>query len=268
MAPLDERSKHLRNLAIDALEGGERGHIGSTMSLIEIMRVLYDSVLDLDCERPDRLNRDRLILSKGHGCIAQYVLLADLGFFQTEVLKTFCHFDSILGGHPERSHIPGIDASTGSLGHGLSIGVGMAYAAKILGNNRKVFVVVGDGELNEGSVWEAAMAAAHHALDNLTVVVDFNGFQSYGRLEDVWSLEPVTEKWTSFGFDTLEIDGHDVLELEKSLASDTPGRPKAIIARTVKGKGVDFAENQATWHHKARLNERDILNLREAVANA
>ena len=268
MALLDSRSKHLRNLAIDALEGGERGHIGSTMSLIEIMRVLYDSVLDIDLDRPDNLKSDRMILSKGHGCIAQYVLLADLGFFPTELLKTFCHFDSILGGHPERSHVPGIDASTGSLGHGLSIGVGMAYAAKILRSRRKVFVVLGDGELNEGSVWEAAIAAAHHGLSNLTVVVDFNGFQSYGRLEDVWSLRPVAAKWASFGFETHEVDGHDVFELEQSLASANQGRPRAIIARTVKGKGVGFAENQASWHHKARLSERDILDLREAVANA
>lgn len=269
MSGLDDRSKHLRGLAIDALEGGERGHIGSTMSLIEILRVLYDSALFFDPDNPAHPDRDRLILSKGHGCIALYALLADKGFFPLEHLRTFCRFDSILGGHPERSHVPGVEASTGSLGHGLSVGVGMAFAARILKRKNKVVVVVGDGELDEGSIWEAALAAGHHRLDNLTVVVDFNGLQSYGPVDEIWRLEPLGAKWEAFGFDAYEVDGHDVSQLEAVLlAENVSGRPKAVIARTVKGKGISFAENKASWHHKAKLSVDDVAELRQALIDA
>lgn len=269
MSKLDQRSKDLRELTINALEGGERGHIGSTMSLIEILRVLYDSALFFDPVRPMHPDRDRLILSKGHGCIALYALLADKGFFPSEHLKTFCRFDSFLGGHPERSHVPGVEASTGSLGHGLSVGVGMAYAARILNRKNKVVVIVGDGELDEGSIWEAALAAGHHGLTNLTVIVDFNGFQSYGPVDQIWQLEPLCAKWETFGFDAHEVDGHDVTELEKVLlAENFSGRPKAVIARTVKGKGIGFAENNPLWHHKARLTANDVAELRQALIDA
>ena len=269
LSRLDQRSKHLRGLVLDALEGGERGHIGSTMSLIEILRVLYDSALFYDPENPTHPDRDRLILSKGHGCIALYVLLADKGFFPSELLPTFCRFDSILGGHPERSHVPGVEASTGSLGHGLSVGVGMAFASRILKRENKVVVVVGDGELDEGSIWEAALAAGHHRLENLTVVVDFNGLQSYGRVDEIWRLEPLGAKWEAFGFDTYDVDGHDVTQLEEVfLSENVSGRPKAVIARTVKGKGISFAENNASWHHKAKLSLGDVAELRQALIDA
>lgn len=269
MSGLDERSKLLRGLAIDALEGGERGHIGSTMSLIEILRVLFDSVLFFDSNNPVLPERDRLILSKGHGCIALYALLADKGFFPAELLATFCRFDSILGGHPERSHVPGVEAPTGSLGHGLSVGVGMAFAARILDRKNKVVVVVGDGELDEGSIWEAALAAGHHRLGNLTVVVDSNGLQSYGPVEYVWRLEPIAAKFEAFGFDAHEVDGHDVDQLTAVLLGEkVSSKPRVVIARTIKGRGISFAENNPSWHHKAKLNTDDIAELRQALLDA
>lgn len=269
MTQLDSRSKYLRELAIDALEGGERGHIGSTMSLVEIMRVLFDKILVYDSKNPKMMDRDRLILSKGHGCIALYALLADKGFFSKDLLNSFCRFESNLGGHPERSHVPGVEAATGSLGHGLSIGVGMAMAARIRGKKHRTFVIVGDGELNEGSIWEAALAASHHKLTDLTVIVDYNGLQSYGPIEDVWNLEPLQEKWEAFGFDTHDVKGHDLSELERVLSSrNSSGKPRAIIARTVKGKGIGFAEQNPKWHHKAKLFSEDILALRTAVRDA
>ena len=266
---LDDRSKFLRHLAIDALEGGARGHIGSTMSLIEIFRVLYDDVLRFDVDQPRLPNRDRLVLSKGHGCIALYVMLAEKGFFDVSELTNFCKYDSILGGHPEFGHIPGVEASTGSLGHGLAIGVGMAYAAKISKLDYNVFVVLGDGELDEGSVWESALAAGHHGLQNLTVVIDYNKLQSYGPVSEIWNLEPLADKWNAFGFDAAEVDGHDIKELRNAMTPRSGNhRPRAIIAHTVKGRGVLFAEGDPNWHHKSNLTSTEILAIRTAVENA
>ena len=266
---LDSRSKYLRNLCIDALEGGQRGHIGSTMSLIEIFRVLYDDILFIDKSFPVNPLRDRVILSKGHGCIAQYVLLADKGFISKEILKTFCKFDSILGGHPERGHVPGVEASTGSLGHGMAMGVGMAVASKINKIANRVFVVVGDGEINEGSIWESALAASQHKLDNFTLIIDYNKVQSFGFTKDILDLEPLVDKFKSFGFTTHEVDGHNVPDLREILSlKNQTEKPKAIIAHTIKGKGIAFAENQPSWHHKSNLKSEDIKNLRDAVKNA
>ena len=171
-AALDQRSRDLRRLIVRGLEGGGRGHIGSSMSLVEILRVLYDDVLRFKPDEPKWPERDRMILSKGHGCLALYVMLADKGFIPPETLDTFCRRDSILGGHPEAGKIPGVEASTGALGHGLSVGVGMALAARMQGRDSRVFVVMGDGEINEGSVWEAALSAGKHGLSNLTAIVD------------------------------------------------------------------------------------------------
>ncbi len=265
---LDERSRYLRGLAVDALEGGSRGHIGSTMSLIEIMRVLYDDVLVVDPSDPALPNRDRLILSKGHGCIALYVSLADAGFFPLKELRTFCRATSSLGGHPEHGHVAGVEASTGALGHGLSIGVGMALAARIREESHRVFVVVGDGEIDEGSVWEAALAAGHHGLGNLTVIVDYNKIQSYGPTSEIWNLEPMTDKWRAFGFSTVDVDGHDVEQLRAALSGSGVGAPRAVIAHTIKGRGIDFAEGEPSWHHKSSLKPSDIAALREAVSRA
>jgi transketolase len=268
-AELDARSRYLRTLALEALEGGNRGHVGSTMSLLEIVRVLYDDVMSYDARRPRSPSRDRLILSKGHGCIALYVMLADKGFFPRELLSTFCHYDSILGGHPEFGHIPGVEASTGSLGHGLAIGVGMAYAARLMGSPHRVFVIVGDGELDEGSIWESALAAGHHGLANLTVIVDYNKLQSFGPVDDIWRLEPLAAKWRAFGFDCLEVDGHNVEELRAAMSVASQGKsPCAIIAHTIKGRGIHFAESEPTWHHKASFHPDDMEALRAAVRDA
>ena len=267
-AALDERSRHLRNLAVCALEGGARGHIGSTMSLIEILRVLYDDIMNFNPQEPKLPTRDRLILSKGHGCIALYVMLADKGFFPEADLYGFCSYDSALGGHPEHGHVPGVEASTGALGHGLSIGVGMAHAARIRGEQHRVFVIVGDGEINEGSVWEAALSAGHHGYRNLTVVVDYNKLQSYGATADVWNLEPLAAKWRAFGFSVVEVDGHDLNQLREAFSRQADEGPTAVIAHTVKGRGIDYAEGLATWHHKASLTSEDISELRKAVGRA
>ena len=265
--PLDERSIYLRRLVVRGLEGGGRGHIGSSLSLIEIMRVLYDDILRYRPSDPLWDGRDRCILSKGHGCLAQYVMLADKGFFPVELLDTFCRFHSILGGHPEAGKIPGVEASTGALGHGLPIGMGRALGIRMRGGEQRVFVVTGDGEINEGSVWEAAMSAAKHRLSNLTVMVDYNKIQSAGPTAEILDLEPLVGKWRAFGFATEEVDGHDVTAL-RALLRRLPfdcDKPSAIVCHTVKGKGVTFAEGSAEWHHKSSLKADVIADLYDAV---
>lgn len=252
---------------IDALEGGGRGHVGSTFSLVEMLIALFDGFLRYRANNPFWPERDRLILSKGHGCIALYALLADKGFFPIEELKTFCHFGSRLGGHPEKGKLPGVEASTGALGHGPSLGVGMAIAAKVAGRSNRVVVICGDGEINEGSVWEAALSAAKHRLSNLTIMIDYNKMQSYGATSEVLDLEPMIDKWKAFGFSAREIDGHDIEGL-KSILNDcqwVEGKPRALICHTVKGKGFPIAEGKANWHHKAKMTSGDITKLRTAL---
>lgn len=264
---LDSRSRNLRALIVRALVGGNRGHLGSSMSLVEILRVLFDGYLRFRPHEPDWSRRDRFILSKGHGCLALYALLADKGFISPDELDRFCHKDGILGGHPEAGKVPGVEASTGALGHGLPIGVGMALAARIRRQSHRVVVVTGDGEINEGSNWEAAMSASKHKLSNLSVFVDYNKLQSYGSTSEVCDLEPLTDKWKSFGFSACEVDGHDVDALRSCIQS-LPfelAKPSVVICHTVKGKGFGFAENQATWHHKSRFSTKDIANLYAAV---
>jgi len=260
MVALDERSRHLRRLVVDALKGGGRGHLGSSMSVVEILRVLYDDVLRYRPTDPLWAERDRFILSKGHGCLALYTLLADKGFFPVDELLGFCRPESRLGGHPEHGKVPGVEASTGALGHGLPIGVGMAIGLRIKQSPARVVVLTGDGEINEGSNWEAAMSAAKHRLSNLIVLVDYNKFQSYGPTSEVLDLEPLTDKWRAFGFAVKEVDGHDTQQLRvilDSLPFDA-SRPSAIICHTIKGKGIPFAEGNPEWHHKSGLTETDI----------
>ena len=265
--PLDSRSKEMRRLVIDALDGGGRGHLGSSMSLIEIIRVIYDDVAKHRSSEPMWEGRDRCILSKGHGCLALYAALACHNYFPREEMREFCHFPSRLGGHPERSKVPGVEASTGALGHGLSIGVGMALAARIRKRDNRVFVIMGDGEINEGSVWEATMSASKHNLSHLTAIVDYNKIQSYGRTAEVLDLEPLLDKWRAFGFETVECDGHDVEALMKFLdAPLSESKPSMIIAHTVKGKGVAFAENDPEWHHKSRVPADQIAAMYAALA--
>lgn len=257
--PLDQRSIDLRLLVLRALQGGGRGHVGPALSLIEILRVLYDEVLEFNVADPTWYLRDRCILSKGHGCLALYALLADKGFFSKTELDHFCEFDSILGGHPEPK-TPGVEMASGSLGHGLAVGVGMALAARMQQRSNRVFVIMGDGEINEGSVWESAMSAAKHQLSNLTVIIDYNKMQSYGPTEEVLNLEPLADKWCAFGFAVQEVNGHDIEVLRKTLqGSDLNGaKPRAIICHTVKGKGLKLAEHNAAWHHKSKLKDDEV----------
>jgi transketolase len=263
MNNLDDRSKFLRRLVVKMIAVEGRGHIGPALSLIEILRVLYDSFLNYRPAEPLWLDRDRCLLSKGHGCLALYAILVDKGFFPEEELLTFCQSNSRLGGHPERGKLPGIEASTGALGHGLPMAVGMAIAAKIRGQSHRVVTITGDGEINEGSVWEAAMSAAKHELSNLTVFVDYNKLQSYGLTQEVLDLEPLVDKWRSFGFAVAEVDGHDVSALEK-LTRRLPlsdRQPTAVICHTIKGKGLPFAESNPKWHHCSRLKEEKIAEM-------
>ena len=266
---LDRRSLDLRKAIIQVLAAGERGHLGASLSLVEILRVLFDDVMRYDPANPKWPGRVRFILSKGHGCIALYVLLAEKGFFPAEELERFCRFDGILGGHPDQK-VPGVECATGSLGHGLSIAVGIALNAKYEKSAHRVFVVLGDGECNEGSVWEGAMSAGKHKLDNLVVIVDYNKLQSYGSTYEILDLEPFGDKWRSCGFDVIEVDGHDVGALQAAFdkATTPGGKPTSIICHTVKGKGIDFAENNPAWHHKSRLKEDDVQALLNALGNA
>ena len=260
---LDQRSRDLRKLIVRGIAGGRRGHIGSAFSLVEILRVLYDDVLRYDPKNPDWPERDRCILSKGHGCLALYAVLVDKGFLPASELEKFCKRDGILGGHPEAHKVPGVEASTGSLGHGLAIGVGMALNARIEKAGYRVFVVVSDGESQEGSTWEAALCAAKHKLAHLTVLVDYNKQQSYGTIAEVLDLEPFADKWRSFGFAVTEVNGHSVEELRAALARVPldPQKPTAIICHTVKGKGISFCEGNLSWHHKTKVTDEEIKAL-------
>ena len=261
--PLDERSRKLRETIVKAIKAGNRGHVGSSFSLVEILRVLYDYVLKYDPANPRWAGRDRCILSKGHGCLALYAMLADKGFFPESELWKFCKSDGILGGHPEYGKVPGVEASTGSLGHGLSIGIGMALNARFEKSGCRTFVVISDGESNEGSVWEAALCAAKHKLSNLVVLLDYNKQQSYGTTYEVLDLDPLADKWRAFGFGVEEVDGHSVAELREALAR-TPfdhSRPSVIICHTIKGKGISFVENNLHWHHKTKLTDDEMQSL-------
>jgi transketolase len=261
--PLDQRSRALRAQIVRTLEKGGRGHVGSAFSLVEMLRVLYDDVLRYDARNPRWPQRDRLILSKGHGCLALYVLLAEKGFFPEAELWKFCKPEGILGGHPEFGKVPGIEASTGSLGHGLPIGVGFALNARCEQADYRTFVVSSDGESNEGSVWEAALCAGKHKLSNLTVLVDYNKQQSYGTTYEVLDLEPFADKWRAFGFAVEEVDGHNVEQL-RAVLQRTPfaaGKPSALICHTIKGKGVSYVENNLNWHHKNKVTADEIKSL-------
>jgi transketolase len=257
---MDQRSKELRRTVVDIISSERRGHFGPAMSSIEILRVLFDDFLSFRATQPEWENRDRFILSKGHGCLSLYAILADKGFFSKKELLTFCSSNSPFGGHPDRAKVPGVEASTGALGHGLPIGVGMAIAARLKKQDHRIIVLTGDGEINEGSIWEAALSAAKHRLSNLTVFIDYNKFQSYGSTNQVLDLEPLADKWRSFGFAVEEIDGHNVKELQQlnsRLPLDTK-KPTAIICHTIKGKGFHFAEAKIEWHHKSKISDEEI----------
>ena len=236
----------------------QSSHVGTSLSMADLLAVLYTGVLRVDPSRPDWPDRDRFILSKGHGCAAVYAALSERGFFPKEWLETYLQDGSHLFGHITHHGILGVEASTGSLGHGLSIGCGMALAGKYDGCSHRVFVLLSDGECDEGSTWEAALFIPHHRLDNLVAIVDYNKIQSFGSVKEVLDLEPLASKWQAFGWATREIDGHNFEQIEAALLSVPfePGRPSCIIAHTIKGKGVSFMEGQLAWHYKPPNDEQ------------
>lgn len=248
LAELRGVAREVRRDILEIIHRAGSGHPGGSLSAVEILVALYWEVLRHDPANPGWPGRDRLILSKGHGAPALYSVLARRGYFPREELNTLRQFGSILQGHPDSKRTPGVEVSTGSLGQGLSVGVGLALGAKVTGHNYRVFVVLGDGECDEGQVWEAAMSAAHYRLDNLTAVIDFNGVQLDGPTRDIMQLDPFREKWAAFGWQVEVADGHDLEDLTTTLARRPSDRPKAVVARTVKGCGVSFMEGKYQWH--------------------
>jgi transketolase len=240
----------LRKDIIQSTAAAGSGHPTSSLSAVEILATLYFRILRHDPRKPDWPDRDRFILSKGHAAPALYAALARSGYFPVEHLMTLRKLDSPLQGHPERHRLPGVEASTGSLGQGISIGIGMALAAKLDRKESRVYVLTGDGECDEGQVWEAALYAGNHALDNLTVITDYNKAQQDGWVKEIQDLEPLADKWRAFKWHALEVDGHDLEQVGKALteAIATKGRPTVIIAHTIKGKGVSFMENRPELH--------------------
>ena len=238
---------------IESTYGAKAGHPGGSLSAAEVYTYLYFKEMNIDPANPKWEDRDRFVLSKGHTTPGLYSVLANRGFFPVEDLPTFRHIDSYLQGHPNMNMVPGVDMSTGSLGQGISVATGMALAAKHTGKTNRVYTLLGDGEIQEGQVWEAFMAAAHYKLDNLCVIIDNNGLQIDGNIADVMSPYPIVDKLVAFGFEVVELDGHDFDALEAAFnkARETKGKPFAIVMKTIKGKDVSFMENDAGWHGKA-----------------
>ncbi len=264
-------SNTIRIHALKMTSKGGSSHIASVFSIADIIAVLYENILLFDSKNPKMVNRDRFILSKGHAGAGVYAVLAEKKFFSTDELSNHYQNGSNLSGHISHKNIPGVEISTGSLGHGLPISVGIALAAKLNKQNHKVFVLISDGECDEGSNWEASLFAAHHELDNLTVIIDRNNLQSIKSTEETLKIEPLKDKWNSFGWHVDEVDGHNITALNHVLSKDhcTPKKPKCVIAKTIKGKGVSFMENNNLWHYRSpqdkefndALNELESLNL-------
>lgn len=251
---LDLRVKatQIRLELINMIYESKTGHTGGSLSSVDILTALYYNIMNIDPNNPNWEERDRFVLSKGHSVEAYYAVLADKGYFPKEELKTYCKFGSRLTGHPNNK-VPGVEVNTGALGHGLSISVGMALGAKMNNKSFRVFTLMGDGELDEGSNWEAAMSAANYKLNNLIGIVDRNKLQISGQTEDVMLLEPLEDKWKSFGWDVLTTDGNDIeklLDTFNAFITSTDDKPKLILAYTTKGKGISFIENRAEWHHR------------------
>ena len=242
---------------IEGVYNAKSGHPGGSLSAADIMTYLYFRQMNIDPANPRDAKRDRFVLSKGHAAPVLYSVLANRGYFDTEMLRTLRHPDSVLQGHPDMKKIPGVDMSSGSLGQGISAATGMALSAKHFGDDYQVYTVVGDGEIEEGQVWEAAMFASHKKLNNLTVIVDNNNLQIDGSIDTVNSPYPIDEKFRAFGFEVIVIDGHDFDQIEAALSrAGTFDKPLAVIANTVKGKGVSFMENQVGWHGSAPNEEQ------------
>ena len=254
---LKKISNEIRKNIIEEVYNAQSGHPGGALSSVEILTALYFNQMNIDPERPKDENRDRFVLSKGHASAGLYATLAERGFFEKEELKDFRKLGSILQGHPDMKHIPGVDMTSGSLGQGLSAANGMAMASKLDQKGYRVYCLVGDGEIEEGQIWEAAMTSSHYKLDNLCVIVDNNNLQIDGTIEEVKGLTNINEKFESFGFEVIQIDGNNIEEVLNAfnVAKQIKEKPTVIIAKTIKGKGVSYMENNASWHGKAPNEE-------------
>ncbi len=261
------KATKIRRNIVNMIYLASSGHPGGALSITDILTVLYFTEMNVDPLNPKDENRDRFVLSKGHASAALYATLAERGFIQNEDLLGFRKLDSNLQGHPDMNKVPGVDMTTGSLGQGLSTANGMALAGKLDNKNYRVYCVLGDGEIEEGQIWEAAMSASHYKLDNLCVIVDNNNLQIDGTVDKVMSPYPIAEKFESFGFNVIEIDGHDYKQIIEAFenAKKITGKPTAIIAKTIKGKGVSFMENQASWHGKAPTEEEFTQAMKDLI---
>lgn len=262
---LEKISKNVRRNIVDMVYKASSGHPGGALSVTDILVALYFKEMNVDEKDPKMESRDRLVLSKGHASAGLYATLAEKGFFEKEMLASFRKSDSILQGHPDMKKIPGVDMSSGSLGQGLSVANGMALAGKLDKRDYRVYAILGDGEIQEGQIWEAAMAAGHYKLDNLCVIVDNNNLQIDGKVSDVMNPYPIDEKFEKFGFNVINIDGHNFDEIINAFenAKKVKDKPTAIIAKTIKGKGISFMENQAGWHGKAPNDEQYAIAMKE-----
>ena len=262
---LERLALQVRMDIIEQVHSAKSGHPGGSLSIADIMAYLYHCDMNVDAKNPKLPSRDRFVLSKGHCCPALYAVLAEKGFFDKSLLKEFRKLGSIMQGHPDMKKIPGVDMSSGSLGQGISAAAGMALSAKLSGESYRVYSVLGDGEIEEGQVWEAFMFSAHYKLDNLCAVIDYNGLQIDGKVCDVMNPAPIKDKLIAFGFNAIEINGHDFDEIESAFnaAKQFKGAPTAIIANTIKGKGVSFMENQVGWHGVAPNDEQYEAAMKE-----
>ncbi|TDT61028.1 transketolase [Fonticella tunisiensis] len=262
---LKNKASELRKAVVTMAHKSGSSHVASALSMMDILTVLYFKILNIAPETAKSPLRDKFILSKGHGASGLYAVLAERGFFDKGILDSYCRDGSALSGHPKKDSLPGIECSTGSLGHGLSMGCGIALGDKHSNINARTVVLMGDGECNEGSVWESAMFAAQKRLNNLIAVIDNNKLQGLGKVDEITALEPIGEKWKAFGWNVIEIDGHNVSEIYDALitAYGSLDFPTAIIARTIKGRGVSFMENRLEWHYRSTNEEQFQRALKE-----
>ncbi len=263
---LAKKANELRLISLEMIDKASGGHIGGSLSAMDIMTALYFNILNIDPKNPKKKNRDRFILSAGHKAAGYIPVLAERGFFSKKLLATFNKLDSPFGMHPDMNKIPGCEMSTGSLGHGLAVGLGMALALRMDNYNSRVFVLMGDGEIEEGTVWEAAMGAAHYSTDNLIAIVDYNKCSMDGLINQVLNIEPIEEKWRSFGWEIRRINGHNMDEILTALSNlpKEKGKPTVIIADTIKGKGVPSIEGDYHWHY-GLLSDEQLLDARRKL---